>query len=128
MRVDYRINFREYKSEWVCFEHDGYARQKAVAWWRQRSREPIPETVEQAVRIANNGGLASTIEITVRSVEGEKFDRITKYELGPVPEKADVPDTARYGCSDDWLAPDEEYEDWTYPSEPDTTSDDEIPF
>ena len=55
MRVDYKVGWHEYKSEWVCFEHTGYARQKAVAWWRQGSHEPVPETAEEAVALAQAG-------------------------------------------------------------------------
>ena len=35
MRVDYRVGFNLWQSEWVCFEHTGYARRKAEAWWRR---------------------------------------------------------------------------------------------
>ncbi len=86
MRVDYKIGWNEYKSEWICFEHDGYARRKAEAWWKQRSLDPMPATAEQAVAVAEAGGVAVAISITVRSVAGERFERITDYELGPVPE------------------------------------------
>jgi DNA repair protein RadD len=92
MRVDYKIGWNEYKSEWVCFEHDGYARQKAVAWWRRRSREPVPESADEAVSLAQAGRLAPTREITVRSVTGEDFDRIIGYELGDVPPPPDSKD------------------------------------
>jgi DNA repair protein RadD len=85
MRVDYKVGWNEYKSEWVCFEHDGYARQKAVQWWRRRSHEPVPETAEEAVVLAQAGRLAPTREITVRSVTGEDYDRIIGYELGDIP-------------------------------------------
>ncbi len=97
MRVDYQVGWHEYKSEWVCFEHTGYARQKAVAWWKQRSHEPVPESAEEAVALAQAGRLASTREITVRSVTGEDFDRIISYELGDIPppiNEADLPDDA----------------------------------
>jgi DNA repair protein RadD len=43
----------------------------------------------EAVEIANAGGLASTLSITVRSVSGEEYDRITDHELGPIPELLD---------------------------------------
>jgi DNA repair protein RadD len=86
MRVDYKIGWHEYKSEWVCFEHSGFARQKAVAWWKRRSPDPVPDSAERAVELAQNGALATTLSITVRSVAGEPYDRITDYELGPVPE------------------------------------------
>jgi len=92
MRVDYKVGWHEYNSEWVCFEHTGYARQKAVAWWKQRSQEPVPETAEEAVALAQHGRLAPTREITVRSVTGEDFDRIIGYELGDIPPQPDGKD------------------------------------
>jgi DNA repair protein RadD len=86
MRVDYRVGWRDFKSEWICFEHVGYARQKAVAWWNQRSQDPVPETAHQAVEYAKNGALAETVKITVRAVAGEPYQRIVGYEFGPIPE------------------------------------------
>lgn len=36
--------------EWVCFQHGGAARVKAVAWWTQRSDlRPVPPTVRTAL-------------------------------------------------------------------------------
>lgn len=90
MRVDYRVGWHQYKSEWVCFEHEGYARQKAVAWWRMRSPDPVPDTAERAVEIAEGGGLAMPEKITVRTVAGEKYDRIVACKLGPLPEPVDA--------------------------------------
>jgi DNA repair protein RadD len=84
MRVDYKVGWHEYKSEWICLEHDGYARQKAVAWWKRRSREPVPDSADEAVALAQAGRLAPTREITVRSVTGEDYDRIIGYELGDI--------------------------------------------
>ncbi|MCO6455492.1 MAG: DEAD/DEAH box helicase family protein [Pirellulaceae bacterium] len=86
MRVDYRLGLNHWQSEFVCFEHEGYARQKAVAWWRQRSPDPVPETAERGVEIAAGGGVASTERVTVRSITGEKYDRIVSYKLGPKPD------------------------------------------
>lgn len=79
-----------YKSEWICFEHTGYARRKAVAWWKQRSPDPIPETAERAVEIAQAGGVALTKAITVRAVAGDPYERIVDYELGPLPEPVEI--------------------------------------
>ncbi len=90
LRVDYMIGLDHWQSEWVCFEHTGYARQKAIQWWRKRSRDPVPDTAERAVEIAEGGGLAMPEKITVRSVAGEKYDRIVACKLGPIPEPADA--------------------------------------
>lgn len=85
MRVDYTVGFNDYRSEWVCFEHTGYARGKAEAWWKARSNEPFPDSSSQAVEICEADGIAPTLAITVRSVEGEKYNRITRHRLGPIP-------------------------------------------
>lgn len=89
MRVDYEIGRHQHQSEWVCFEHGGYARQKAEAWWRMRSFLPVPDNVDDAVALANAGALAPALSIKVRSVAGEKYDRIVEYELGAKPDPAD---------------------------------------
>ncbi len=96
MRVDYKVGFYQFKSEWVCFEHSGYARWKAEMWWRARSFDPVPATAEEAVALANCGALAQTKSITVRSVAGERFDRIVDHELGEKPEPLPREMTSRY--------------------------------
>lgn len=89
MRVDYQVGFNDTRSEWICFEHTGYARGKAQAWWQARSQEPFPESSQQAVNLCQAGGIAPTRVITVRSVAGEKYDRITQHQLGPIPPRLD---------------------------------------
>jgi hypothetical protein len=37
--------YRVVASEWICFEHTGFARTKAEQWWKLRSTEPPPATV-----------------------------------------------------------------------------------
>lgn len=94
MRVDYQVSLAETVSEWVAIGHDGYARSKAVDWWRARSHEPAPGDAEEAVELAQAGALAEPDRITVRRVAGEKFDRVIACELGPRPERLDDPDAA----------------------------------
>jgi DNA repair protein RadD len=87
MRVDYQIGFRHWQSEWVCFEHTGFARHKAELWWQRRSNvAPVPTTVEEAADLANGGALCETKSITIRSIAGEKYDRIIGYELEEKPD------------------------------------------
>ena len=99
MRVDYEVAFQTYKSEWVCPEHDGYARSKFIKWWRQRAPDwlPIPRTAAEAVRLARAGYLAEPVKITVRSISGEKFETVTRCMLGPCPEREPGDDTAEIG-------------------------------
>ncbi len=100
MRVIYRVGFNHWVSEYICLEHTGYARQKAATWWRQRSLDPIPATAQRAVDIANGGGLAHPEAITVRSVPGERFDRIVGYRLGPIPEPIPLTESLGYDDGD----------------------------
>jgi DNA repair protein RadD len=85
MRVEYRIGFYRYQSEWICFEHTGWARKKAESWWRRRSDAPVPESAAEAVTLAEDGALCETMKIAVRSVTGEDYDRIVGYELDEKP-------------------------------------------
>jgi DNA repair protein RadD len=86
LRVDYRLGLDYWVSEWICFEHTGWARRKAEQWWRARSPDPVPDTAQHAEDLANNGALAHTERVTVRAVAGEKFERIIGCQLGPKPE------------------------------------------
>lgn len=92
LRVEYELGFRQWQSEWICFEHTGYARAKAEAWWMARSNEPVPNTVEQALSLIEAGALAETATITVRSITGQKYDKIINYQLGPKPPRLDGSD------------------------------------
>ncbi len=89
LRVEYRLGLGHYESEWVCFEHTGYARDKAEQWWLARSNEPVPDTIWQALDLANAGVLADTNSIIVRSISGQKYNRIIAYDLGPKPPLLD---------------------------------------
>lgn len=49
MRVDYHCGLVKH-SEWICFEHTGYPRQKACAWWNKRAPGwAVPNTVADAL-------------------------------------------------------------------------------
>lgn len=64
LRVDYRCGLVVHK-EWVCIEHGGFAREKAVAWWRRRAPDlPVPATVEDA--LAHSHRLRVPAAIAVR--------------------------------------------------------------
>jgi hypothetical protein len=86
MRVIYELDEMGIKtvSEWVCLEHEGFARNKAIKWWRKRSKLPVPDDSTVAVAYAPDA-LAKPTSITVRTVSGEKFPSIIAYELGEIP-------------------------------------------
>jgi len=95
MRVQYRIGWSIWRSEWVCFEHSGWARAKAESWWRRRTDQPVPATASEAVEIAGAGNLAEPVAITIKCVAGEKYDQIVGYRFAdePPPDAAFAPET-----------------------------------
>lgn len=67
MRVEYEAGFQQRASEWVCFEHDGFARRKAESWWRNHGgNEPVPSSVDEAiVRATDCKELLEPFEVVV---------------------------------------------------------------
>ena len=47
LRVEYRCGLSVYR-EWVCLDHEGYARNKARGWWRSRFPGDAAPSVEEA--------------------------------------------------------------------------------
>lgn len=109
MRVEYRIGFNRWAREWICLEHPegGYARKRAEQWWRERSNDPLPSSVEEAVEWANAGAVARTERITLEKKPGDEWERIVGYALGDKPPRLEDPDNlpehalTAYGYSDD---------------------------
>lgn len=63
LRVDYQCGLVVHK-EWVCIEHGGFAREKAVAWWRRRAPDlPVPATVEDALAYSHRLRVPAAIAI-----------------------------------------------------------------
>jgi DNA repair protein RadD len=68
MRVDYRVS-KDGKevmfgmSEWICFDHTGYARKKAEEWWSSRSCVRLPNTTADAITMATLGATADPTQI-----------------------------------------------------------------
>lgn len=50
LRVTYYCGLRSV-AEYVCLEHQGFARGKAVSWWNRRSELPAPHLVDQAMQM-----------------------------------------------------------------------------
>ena len=117
MRVDYQVGFNEFKSEWVCPEHTGYARGKFEKWWNERAALgcPMPRSAREAVSLANEGLLAAPESITVKTIAGERFERITGWRLKERPLMREPGEDLEVG------------ETWTSSAPPDDL-DDDIPF
>jgi DNA repair protein RadD len=81
LKVTYSCGLKSY-SEWVCIEHQCYARQKAADWWRKRAPDvPIPLSVDEAIFQA--GELKRPSAISVRP-SGRYFE-ISGYRFDPCP-------------------------------------------
>jgi len=76
MRVTYFCGFLKY-SEWVCFNHEGYAKQKANIWWRKRTSNLPPENVAEALE--RRGELKVPVSIQIK--KNGKYDEITSFEF-----------------------------------------------
>ena len=79
LRVTYRCGLRTF-SEWLCFGHEGYARQKAAAWWAARF-VGLPPSVDEACQ---DLWLASRIKArtkTITVVKRGQYWEIIDFEL-----------------------------------------------
>jgi DNA repair protein RadD len=64
LRVSYQCGLARH-SEWICFEHTGYPREKAVTWWARRAEgRPVPASVDEA--LAQTASLREPVAIQVR--------------------------------------------------------------
>lgn len=74
LRVDYTVrevgaegNLTEQTiSEWVCIEHDGFAGDKATAWWDQHSLAVRPAFADEAVSLWLRGAVIAPQRITAK--------------------------------------------------------------
>lgn len=76
LRVEYWSGIKVVAREWVCLEHDGFARSRAESWWRKRTNLAAPFEVAQALQYINEFGLPApeSIEVNVSS----KYPEIVK--------------------------------------------------
>jgi hypothetical protein len=82
--VEYWNGIMRVAREWVCIEHAGYARQKAITWWDQRSNgTPVPNDVASARQAAR--GLRQPAGLRLNT--GGKYPEIVQYHF----EEVEVP-------------------------------------
>lgn len=72
MRVSYYTGICDIVSEWVCLMHQGFAKQKAQAWFARRGISPMPKTIEEAIEAAKKAVFPG--KITTR--KNGKYDEI----------------------------------------------------
>jgi len=76
LKATYRCGM-VFHSEWICFDHTGYARRKAEAWWTARGPNPLPATT--ALAFERRAMLRTPSAIQVRP-EG-KYVRVIGYDF-----------------------------------------------
>ena len=77
MRVDITAGLAAYP-EWVAFEHQGFARQKAQQWWLQHGGDtPLPASTEEALERFRAGEVQPPTAISVRP-QGKFFDIVSR--------------------------------------------------
>lgn len=89
LRVTYQCGLRRI-SEWVCLEHGGFARTRALEWWLRR--DPIavpPRTVEEGLERAY--ALPTPASITVD--ETDKYPQVIGHTFAPA--AAPAPEAAQ---------------------------------
>jgi DNA repair protein RadD len=96
LRVDYEVTedgaeMPQVVSEYVGIGEydwrDGFYGQKAKTWWGKRCEHANPVGIDNALAIANAGGLADCSAI--KAVQEGRFWRIVNYMLGPKPAEAE---------------------------------------
>ena len=77
LKVTYSCGLKSY-SEWVCFEHQGYARQKALEWWRKRAPGCPCRARRRCHRAGGTAGAAHAISVRPSGrfleISGYRFD------------------------------------------------------
>lgn len=101
LRADYVCGLRTY-SEYVCLEHEGFARRKAEQWWKAIvGSGPVPRTVHHAVEFFRETGAPEVTTIEVKP-DG-KYERVVGHVLSesrktrtfdPLVEADDIADDA----------------------------------
>lgn len=89
LRVDYYAGLRRVGSEWVCFEHQGFARAKAEQWWDKRypGEYPAPRTSSDAnQRLIDDVFIRTPTAIRVN--ETGKYPEIIGYQWEAIKEAA----------------------------------------
>lgn len=81
LKVTYSCGIKSY-SEWVCIEHQGYARQKAAQWWRKRAPDcPVPLSVDEAILQVKSLKRPSVISVCPAG----RYVEVSGYRFDPCP-------------------------------------------
>lgn len=77
LRVNYWSGMMVVASEWVCFEHSGYARQKAEQWWHRMGNKCKPPTTSALAGAKYDGKTPARIATR----KNGKYTEIVSYDF-----------------------------------------------
>lgn len=98
LKIIYWIEGRPPVKEWLCPQHQGFARAKFEEWWGEKTDSPCPTDVQTALRYIEAGALSRPKKIKITRKIGDKFPRVEWLEFSRVTEF----DPAASLTSDDW--------------------------
>ena len=79
LRVDYYAGLLRVATEWVCFSHIGYARQKAENWWMRRENKSMPSGTQEALEWLEFHNIEEPVRIATR--KNGKYTEVKDYEF-----------------------------------------------
>jgi len=117
LRVDYHgpsgsSDWHPIATDWVCVEHDGYARQKAEEWWRIHfgGAGPLPQSMNEVMKLR----AYHRPVVAIWTVPDGKYQKITKYRFGKVrePGEDDDDEAIKEEADEEAKETEEQFEDW----------------
>lgn len=66
LRVSYYCMFKKV-DQYLCFEHEGYARMKARTWWVKHGGHKVPYTVDEAMELIRYGNVRFPSWLQIRT-------------------------------------------------------------
>jgi DNA repair protein RadD len=76
LKVTYRCGLQSV-NEYVCLDHEGYAKTKAQNWWIRRAPKFVPNSVDQALKMTQHLMAPKAIVVNMAA----KFPEITSYQF-----------------------------------------------
>lgn len=98
LKITYWVDGLAPFKEWLCPQHQGFARERFVDWWDAKTSCPIPSDVATAKRYIDAGALSTPKKIKVTRKPADKFPRIEWLDFTRVENF----DPAACLTSDDW--------------------------
>ena len=84
LKVSYFSGVRSF-NEYICLEHEGFAKKKAVEWWKKRSEKIPPDNIYEALENAKTLLAATSLRVWMKS-KTKKYPEILEHRFdGPTP-------------------------------------------